>query len=312
VTSNKKIVWPEGKSFAFTVLDDTDLSGLHNVPPVYSFLKEQGFRTTKTVWPIQGHHTPLVGGTTCEDQEYLKWVHSLKNSGFEIALHNVTYHSSFREEIITGLNRFEELFGHSPESMANHNNCEDGMYWGDYRLTGFREFLYNLFTRYRNTEKYMGHVEKSPYFWGDLCKSKIKFMRNFVFPEINTLKTCPFMPYYDPLRPYVNYWFASSEGPNVKIFNDCISEENQDRLEEEGGACIMYTHFAYGFYENNALNSNFQSLMKRLSNKNAWFVPVSTLLNFLLKFKGHHEISMAERRNLEWKWLLHKIRVGTT
>ena len=55
------------------------------------------------------------------------------------------------------------------------------------------------------------------------------------------------MPYHDPDRPYVNAWFAASEGADVTAFNRCLSEEHQDRLEAEGGACIMYTHFASGF-----------------------------------------------------------------
>ena len=37
---------------------------------------------------------------------------------------------------------------------------------------------------------------------------------------------------------------------NVNIFNKCLSNKNQDRLENEGGACIMYTHFADGFCKN--------------------------------------------------------------
>ena len=59
------------------------------------------------------------------------------------------------------------------------------------------------------------------------------------------------MPYHDLKKRYVNYWFTSSEGSNVRTFNECISEQNQDQLEEEGGACIMYTHFGCGFYTNN-------------------------------------------------------------
>ena len=34
--------WPNGHDFAFTVLDDTDLSTYNNVSPVYSFLFDIG------------------------------------------------------------------------------------------------------------------------------------------------------------------------------------------------------------------------------------------------------------------------------
>ena len=74
----------------------------------------------------------------------------------------------------------------------------------------------------------------------------------------------------------------------------------------------MYTHFAKGFFDGRELDRRFIALTKRLSRKNGWFVPVSTLLDYLLEIKGHHDIKNSERGRLERKWLLHKIRVGTT
>ena len=52
--------------------------------------------------------------------------------------------------------------------------------------------------------------------------------------------------------------------------------------------------------------------MNRLSKKNGWFVPVSTLLDYLLENKETNIITNIQRKRLERKWLLHKIRVGTT
>ncbi len=49
-----RISWPEGKTFAFTIFDDTDRSTVENTKPVYDFLKANGLRTTKSVWPIAG------------------------------------------------------------------------------------------------------------------------------------------------------------------------------------------------------------------------------------------------------------------
>ena len=195
--------------------------------------------------------------------------------------------------------------------MANHV-CKEGIYWGNYRLSGLRELMYNLLTRYRNKGCFRGHIPGDEYFWGDVCKERIKYVRNFVYIGINTLNACSIMPYHDPQRPYVNYWFASSEGANVESFSDCITERNQDRLEKEGGACIMYTHFASGFQEGTRVNPRFESLMERLSKKNGWFVPVSTLLDYLLQKNGHHDITGRERRRLERKWLLHKVKTRAT
>ena len=44
-------------------------------------------------------------------------------------------------------------------------------------------------------------VEGSPLFWGDKCRDHIKYVRNFVFDDINTLAACPHMPYHDRARP---------------------------------------------------------------------------------------------------------------
>jgi len=304
-----KIEWPAGKDFAFTIFDDPDLDTIENVAAIYSFLGDLGLRTTKAVWPIRGNGTPKFCGTTCEDEEYLRWVLRLKEQGYEIALHNVTYHTLTREQTAHGLDTFHRLFGHYPYSMSNHSGCDQNLYWGRERVSGVQRLIYdllNLKVNGGNTPS-QGHIETSSLFWGDLCREKIKYVRNFVLGDINTLKTCPAMPYHDPARPYVNYWFAGSEGPRIESFNAIMSEENQDKLVREGGACIMYTHLAAGFLEKGKINTRFKILMERLSKMNGWFVPVHTLLDFILQGRGNHSITQVERSDLERRWLWHKL-----
>ena len=72
----------------------------------------------------------------------------------------------------------------------------------------------------------------------------------------------------------------------------------------------MYTHFGAGFVVDGRIDPRFELLMRRLSGKNGWFVPVSTLLDHLVEAKGRHVITAAERRTLERRWLAHKLRVG--
>jgi hypothetical protein len=308
-TNGGRIRWPEGKDFAFTIFDDTDYARMDNVPPVYEFLKDHGFRSTKSVWPLRAAGAPAVEGATCEDPDYLEWVYRLQELGFEITCHGVANRSSVRGEIIRGLDRFKQLFGHDPLALSNHTDCREGMYWGRDRLSGVHRLAYGVATRFRDSDG-RGHVEGDPHFWGDVCRERVKYVRNFVFADINTLRACPIMPYHDPTRPCVNYWFAASEGATVDSFNHCIREGALDRLEAEGGACIMYTHLAFGFYGKGGLNSTFESLMQRLSKKNGWFVPVGTLLDYLLETSGHHDITDRERRGLERRWLSHKLRIG--
>ena len=307
-----QITWPDGKRFAFSVFDDTDLATLANVGPVYAFLAERGMRTTKSVWPIAGPGAPILGGDTCENEAYLRWLLGLQEQGFEIGLHCVTYHTSTREEVLRGLDAFRRSFHGDPRTFTNHSETLESIYWNAARLSGIHALLFKLLTGFEGKKQSQGHVEGNPHFWGDLCKERVKYVRNFVFRGVNTLQSCPFMPYHDPARPYVNYWFASSEGANCRTFNQTISEENQDLLEEEGGACIMYTHFAAGFAEDGRLDPRFQQLVERLTRKNGWFVPVADLLDHILATRGHHELTPSERMRLERRWLLHKIRTGRT
>ncbi len=196
--------------------------------------------------------------------------------------------------------------------MANHTVCHEGIYWGGARVTGLHRTLYNLFAGRQKRDWFRGHIEGDAHFWGDVCRERIKYVRNFVFPGMDTLAACPFMPYHDPDRPFVNHWFASSEGGKVNTFTDTICEANQDQLEAAGSVCIMYTHFAKGFYQNGRLDDRFKFLMERLAKKNGWFAPASTVLDHLLQRNGGHTITPAERSALERRWLRYKARVGTT
>jgi hypothetical protein len=304
------IKWPDGKDFAFTVFDDTDFASLANVGPVYSLLSDLGFRTTKSVWAFRSNK--VIDGQSLEDPDYLSWILELRDAGFEMGWHNAAANSSPREKTIEAIKIFHDVIGYAPKVGANHKGLRENIYWGPYRVSGLKRLIYNASTKFKHSGTFRGHIEDDPFFWGDVCKSNLKYYRNFVYSEINTLKACPIMPYSDPQRPYVNYWYASSEGGTVKSFTTTISEANQDKLEQEGGACIMYTHFAKGFTEGGRLNPRFEALMKRLSAKNGWFVPVSTLLDYLLQQKGHHVITATERQQLENRWLLTKIRLGAT
>ena len=305
------IRWPEGKTFAFTVFDDPDAQTLKEGQQIYSFLAGLGLRTTKGVWPSGPVRETNSPGDTCQDPAYLKAACELQRLGFEIGYHHNTPHTSLRSEIIEGLDRFRSYFGGDPLSMANHYNGE-AIYWGSARLTGLSRAVYNCSTLWQNEGKFNGHVNGHPSFWGDVCKSRIRYCRNFIFLDINTLKACPWMPYHDPLRPFVNLWYASTEGSNRDRFVKTICEENQDRLEAEGGACIMYTHFGHHYVRDGSLDPEFQRLMTRLSRKNGWFVPVSTLLGYLRSQQGDTELTGKMRRDLEIRWLWVKFFRGTS
>ena len=306
-----RISWPDGKTFAFTIFDDPDAQTCEDGRRIYSFLTDLGFRTTRGVWPGPTVRTPNSGGETCENPAYRRHTLELQELGFEVGYHNTTKHSSTRDEIARGLDAFRSYFGHDPVAMANHYNAE-AIYWGRARLTPPLQTVYTVATLGRKNGVHFGEVDGHRFFWGDLCRDRVRYVRNFVYADVDTLAACPWMPYHDPRRPYVRAWYASSEGSNVARFTDMVSEANQDRLEANGGACIMYTHFGHGYVQNGVLDDRFRQLMTRLSRKNGWFVPVSTLLDYLRQQRGDSRISDAQRQALERRWLWEKLFRGTS
>jgi hypothetical protein len=307
-----RIEWPDGKAFAFTIFDDPDGQSTRVGHCAYDLLADLGFRTTKAVWPIRAAGPPSDRGQTCEDEDYLDWVLGLHRQGFEIAFHNATFRTSDREQTLRGLDQFEKHFGGSPKAMANHFYCQEEIYWGDQRVSGLQRVAYNIITRGKNRGRSTGHIEGHPNFWGDLCRARIRYVRNFCYGDINTLKACPYMPYHDPQRPWVNYWFSATEGSDCETAIAQLSEANQNRLEADAGACILYTHFGHDYVKNGRIDDRFRSLIERLSKRRGWFVPVSTLLDYLLEQRRQKPIlSNSQRRELELRWLAHKIRFGT-
>ena len=301
--------FPDNKRFAFSVFDDTDFCTLEKIEPVYRLFAELGIHTTKSVWSLPTVASAPIGGVSLQDKAYLNFVLWLQNEGFEIGLHNVQNDDATREVTQRGLEEFRKLIGQYPRTHCNHGNNRENMYWGAQRLnTWMLRLGYNLATRLARRNYFKGHLKDSPYFWGDICKERISYVRNFTFDEINLDRINPTMPYHDLRKPYVNLWFSSSEGRRVESFCKMLCEKNQDRLEAEGGVCIIYTHFASGFCKNGVLHPEFARLMRRLSKANGWFVPVATLLDHLQKSRDSSYISREELTNMERLWFWSQFR----
>jgi hypothetical protein len=67
--SNNKVKWPNGKAFAFTIVDDTENSTVENMKPVYDLPGSLGFLTTKTVWPLKPLNQNKCPNGTLEDHQ---------------------------------------------------------------------------------------------------------------------------------------------------------------------------------------------------------------------------------------------------
>lgn len=294
--------FPSGKDFAVTFVDDTDFSTRENTESVYAHLAELGMRGTKTVWTNRQKRNSIYrseletaigqdvfSGSTLEDSEYSDWICELQAQGFEIALHGVAAGNSYRNEIIAGLERFREILGEYPRTNVFHERNLDNLYCGCDKLD---IPIFRWLEHLTDGSAYLGHVPGSRYFWGDIAQSRIKYMRLpfHSIRQVNTLRWNPSMPFHDPRRPFINYWFASSDGSDYQRYCRLLSRRNIDRLEQEGGVCVVYTHFAKGFVRKsngqNVLDRDFVHVVNDLALRtNAWFPTTSELMDRLLALR---------------------------
>ena len=304
--------FPNGKRFAFTILDDTDDSTLANVRPVYDALRDAGMRTTKTVWPMgcpEGSRL-FFAGETLENAAYLKFVHQLADDGFEIASHGATMESSLRERTRRGLEFLKNEFGSYPRLFCNHGFNRENLYWGSTRFQSplFRKLL--AYVPGARSTKYHGNDEDSSYFWGDLALAHIQYVRNFTFRRLNMLEMNPDMPYRLGGTKYVNFWFSTSDAPDVKAFNRLLTRERMDKLERDGGVCIISTHLGKGFAIDGKLDQETDNILRYLGRKSGWFVPVSEVLDYLRRKQGGGELSDMARLKLECLYILDKLHLA--
>ena len=303
------MLWPGEKRFAFTIFDDTDWATVERVKPVYDVLQSLGFRTTKSVWMLDGSgQSTKNGGSSCQDPEYRKWILELQSAGFEIALHNAAPVTSERRIVERALKEFKREFGSAPSIHCNHTGCLENLYWGDARLTGWRRSLYHNATSRTRREISYGHINGHRLFWGDLCQRDVTYVRNFVYNELNTLASCPEMPYHDPAKPYVNFWFASAEGGNLRRFLANFTCSAIDRLENQGGLCIAYVHFGGGFAEQGEVKPEFRRILEYVAKKDPWRPTVTEALDYLRRGEDRKSRTISDEalRRLEILWLLDK------
>tara|TARA_Y100001968_G_C19389552_1_gene734796 strand:+ start:74 stop:1051 length:978 start_codon:yes stop_codon:yes gene_type:complete len=264
--------------FRFSIIDDTDDATYENIKPIYDFLYSKKIFITKTVWvyPPRDKHSR---GDSLQRKKYLDYIRELSDKGFEIGLHNVGSGNFSRNEISRGVEEFKKKLGFYPKIQINHSYNMDSIYGGYKRFNWpINLLIKKLYPQY--SREFMGEVENSKYFWGDLHKKIIFFSRNHEFSDIITSNIDNLMPYKDPKRSkYANYWFSSTFAPNQQVFKHVMSDKNIDRLEKSNGTSIIYTHFGY-FFKNGQVDIDFIKSIEYLSKKkNGIFKPVSKILN---------------------------------
>lgn len=300
-----RLPFPDGKRFAFTIIDDTDVATLANVRPVYDVLHDCGMRTTKTVWPFRWHgsNSSFADSDTLEEPAYLAFVQELAARGFEIASHGATMESSERAITEAAHTRFVECFGVVPAVYANHSYNREGVYWGLDRIDD--PALKWLFKSLNGQKAgyFQGHQLNSAWWWGDLCLARHRYVRNLTFNDLNVLKHNPSMPYHDPTRPYVRWWFSAADAEDCAEFITQITRERVDQLESEGGVCILATHLGKGYSRDGKVDARVTDALRDLSRRPGWFVPVGEILEWLRLQRGGDEgLPAAEWRRMQWRW----------
>lgn len=298
--------WPNKKEFAFTIIDDTDNSTLDGNKKIYDFLDSLGFKTTKTVWVYPSRDS--FTGVSLDNSEFCNYLMNLKAKGFELALHNVGSGVFHRNEIIQGLNEFKEKLGDYPNIHINHASNKDNIYWGYKRFNGILRLAFRLI--YGNRRTYEGDEPASTSFWGDKHKIYIKYTRNYVFNHINTLLSEPKTPYIDKSKvAFSNYWFSSSDADSIDQFIGLLTDSNIKSLQEQNGACIIYTHFADGYLDQDGnLDKRFVNIMTKLSQiKSGWFVTASEILDYLESLNQNRVASKFYLIQKDFLWLRDRL-----
>lgn len=310
MTRNSLSAFPGGKSFAFSIFDDTDVATLEYIRPIYELLDRLGFRTTKSVWPLPYEgSSEYQGSVALDDAEYASYIRYLQERGFEIALHGARMESSERAEIQRAFEVYRQILGCYPRAYAAHAANRDNLYWGVDRFRfGIWRNLYAALSG-RRERPGEGHRKESPFYWGDLAEQHLRYVRSFTYDTLNLWKVTTAIPYRTAGTPCVKAFFPSSFVDNVEEFIELLSPGRQMQLEREGGFAIVSTHFGKGFVRDGGVDPRVAELLTQLSQRPGWFQPVSTLLDHLVDAQGGiTQLKGYRLFRLEGLWFWHGLR----
>lgn len=239
----KVLRWPYPYRWAFSFTSDTDNTSLAATQFFYQYCLEHHLYPTKTVWAhrpqrtsgslkvIEPDHSP-----TLEDLAYKQYCQDIKHQGIEFCLHDASAGDNTRTEILEAFESFQQTFGDYPRMHICHSHNQDHPYWGE---NHFRHpLLKSLAKLLYGKKEFSGEKPDSPYYWSDICRRYIDYIRMFRVLDFNVLKYNPSMPYHLYDKPDVKYWFSVSGGGHYLLNN--LVKNNLDQLAQEDGAFILY------------------------------------------------------------------------
>jgi hypothetical protein len=301
--------YPDDRDFIFTIFDDTDISTLEYIRPVYDFLTEEDIKITKSVWPLAYEgDSDFKGSHTLENTKYADYITELRDCGFEIGFHGPTMVSSDRNSIIRAFQVYYDVLKTYPRVYAPHAINRENLYWGSHRFTfPIFKLLYKSISGERK-DYYQGHEVESRYFWGDLSLRHLDYVRSFTYSTMNLFNVGPTLLYSNPYKPYVKNFFITGDAENVEEFNYLLRLENQAELERERGICIISTHFGKGFIKERRLNARTRYLLSEIKKRNCWLAPVSEVLDYVKSKQQSNILSSYGLILMELRWLVDFIK----
>ncbi len=298
--ASAELRWPPYPYRAgFTITDDADAAELATVKPVYDLLAKHGIRVTRTVWAFRpeepcglpGLPPSIQRGVTLEDPEYARYCAWLGEQGFEIALHGASAGNNRSAATARAFARLDALAPPARTFVCHAKNA-DNPYWQEKVVA--RGPLRRLLELYARGHRCGGEDPSSPYFWGDLCRERVRYVRLLRTRRINTLAANPSMPYFEREKPFVRGWFSATK----RSFRDATRPEALAALEREWGACFLYQYLCRYTLPDGSLRPEFTAGVAHLAERWAlWCAPASELLDRLRLTRG---ICLASMGNTLW------------
>ena len=236
--------WPPHPFRAgFCITDDTDTATLASVRAVYDVLADHGVFATKTVWAfppeepcgIPALPASIQRGVTLADANYRRYCTELGQRGFELALHGASAGNNRRASVERGFALLDQLAPASPVYICHAKNA-DNPYWQEKVVA--RGPLRSLLALYARGHQCSGEDPASPYFWGDLCRRRVRYIRLMRTRNLDTLAADPAMPYFECEKPLVNGWFTATK----RSFRDATAAAALDALESHWGLTVLYQY----------------------------------------------------------------------
>jgi hypothetical protein len=171
-------------------------------------------------------------------------------------------------------------FRPAPTYVCHAKNA-DNPYWQEKTVAkGPLRWMLELYARGHHCS---GEDPESPYFWGDVCRDRVRYIRLLRTAEIDTLSVNPSMPYHEAEKPYVRHWFSATK----RSFRDCTTAAALDGLERSRGACVLYQYLCRYADPRHGVAPAFRAGLERLSSRPAiWVDTAGVLLDRLRRMQA--------------------------